>query len=213
MKKEIINGLIKVANNLDLLGYKEEANIVDRVAKKIVVSKNPEINLLSLGQALSIPVTGDYTTDIVNYKKLLSSYYSHERNKKLNNDDLQKFKTLVKKFISTVKLKYEGDQYSAFYNQAKRIQFDLENNLEDINKNIGENTESLNEFLRLYRIADEYGDLDDEIKSRAEFNKRWNKFMNDFRVKQIVDRAGDKITKSLGYTYKILTAKLPYSSD
>jgi len=37
--------------------------------------------------------------------------------------------------------------------------------------------------------------------------------MNDSRVKQIVDRAGDKITKSLGYTYKILTAKLPYDSD
>ena len=66
------------------------------------------------------------------------------------------------------------------YYQAKRIQFDLENKLEDININIGANQESLNEFLRLYRIADEYGDLDDEIKSRAEFNKRWNKFMNDF---------------------------------
>jgi hypothetical protein len=212
-KKEIASGLLKIANTLDNMGLIVEANNLDKIAKKIVVSKNPEVNLLSLGQALSIPVTGNYKEDIVNYKKLLSSYYSHERNNTLNNDDLQKFKTLVNKFISTVKQKYEGDQYSAFYNQAKRIQYDLENNLSDINENIGANQESLNEFLRLYHIADEYGDLADEIKSRAEFNKRWNSFMNDFRVKQIVDRAGDKITKSLGYTYKILSAKLPYDSD
>lgn len=212
-KREIASGLIKLANTLDNMGLMQEANIVDRVAKKIVVSANPVINLLSLGQALSIPVTGNYKEDIVNYKKLLSSYYSHERKKTLDIDDLQKFKTLVNKFISTIKQKYQGDQYSAFYNQAKRIQYDLENNLSDINENIGANQESLNEFLILYSIADAYGNLDEDIKSRAEFNKRWNEFMNDSRVKQIVDRVGDKITKSLGYTYKILTAKLPYDSD
>ena len=212
-KREIASGLIKLANTFDNMGLMQEANIVDRVAKKIVVSANPVINLLSLGQALSIPVTGNYKEDIVNYKKLLSSYYSHERKKTLDIDDLQKFKTLVNKFISTIKQKYQGDQYSAFYNQAKRIQYDLENNLSDINENIGANQESLNEFLILYSIADAYGNLDEDIKSRAEFNKRWNEFMNDSRVKQIVDRVGDKITKSLGYTYKILTAKLPYDSD
>ena len=43
MKKEIVDKLIKVANNLDSLGYMREANIVDRVAKKIVLSANPEV--------------------------------------------------------------------------------------------------------------------------------------------------------------------------
>ena len=98
MKKEIVDKLIKVANNLDSLGYMREANIVDRVAKKIVVSANPEVDILSLGQALSIPVTGDYAKDILNYKKLKKSYKQHFDKKTLSNDDLDKFKRIIERF-------------------------------------------------------------------------------------------------------------------
>lgn len=208
MKKDLVSGLIKVANNLDSLGYMREANIVDRMAKKIVISANPEVNILSLGQALSIPVTGDYAKDILNYKKLKKSYKQHFDEKTLNNDDLDKFKRIINKFQKQVEIKYNDEKYVAFYNQAQRIKYDIDNNLEDINNSLGKDQESLNEFLGLYDIVDYNGQLYDKIKTKSEFNKRWNNFMNDPRVNKIIKRAGDKITKSLSYTYNLLTSKL-----
>ena len=85
---------------------------------------------------------------------------------------------------------------------------DIDNNLEDINISLGKDQESLNEFLSLYDIVDYNGQLYDNIKTKSEFNKRWNNFMNDPRVNKIIKRAGDKITKSLSYTYNLLTSKL-----
>ncbi len=206
--KNIINNLIRVANNLDSLGYMEEANIVDRVAKKIVVSANPEVDILSFGQALSIPVTGDYAKDILNYKKLTKSYKQHFDEKTLNNDDQDKFKKIIERFLKKIKNIYDDQHYNAFYNQAMRIRYDIDNNLEDINISLGKDQESLNEFLSLYDIVDYNGQLYDNIKTKSEFNKRWNNFMNDPRVNKIIKRAGDKITKSLSYTYNLLTSKL-----
>ena len=206
--KNIINSLIKVANNLDSLGYMEEANIVDRVAKKIVKSANPEVDILSLGQALSIPVTGDYAKDILNYKKLTKSYKHHIKEKTLNNDDQDKFKRIIERFLKKIKNIYDDQHYNAFYNQAMRIRYDIDNNIEDINISLGKDQESLNEFLSLYDIVDYNGQLYDNIKTKSEFNKRWNNFMNDPRVNKIIKRAGDKITKSLSYTYNLLTSKL-----
>ena len=208
MKKEIVDKLIKVANNLDSLGYMREANIVDRVAKKIVVSANPEVDILSLGQALSIPVTGDYAKDILNYKKLKKSYKQHFDKKTLSNDDLDKFKRIIERFQKKIETDYDDEHYKAFYNQAQRIKYDIDNNLDDINDRLGKNYESLNEFLGLYDIVDYNGKLVKDIKTKSEFNKRWNNFMNDPRVNKIIKRAGDKITKSLSYTYNLLTSKL-----
>ena len=89
-----------------------------------------------------------------------------------------------------------------------RIRYDIDNNLEDINISLGKDQESLNEFLSLYDIVDYNGQLYDNIKTKSEFNKRWNNFKNDPRVSKIIKRAGDSVLNSLGYTYNLLTINL-----
>ena len=56
MKKDLIIQLVKVANNLDEMGFSKEANILDKIASKIVVSQRP---------------TGKYTEDIKQFKALM----------------------------------------------------------------------------------------------------------------------------------------------
>ena len=97
MKKEIVDKLIKVANNLDSLGYMREANIVDRVAKKIVLSANPEVIRLQKGEASSIVPSGDYATDIANYKRLYYSGYYDAYNK-YNKEGYNYYLNLAKNF-------------------------------------------------------------------------------------------------------------------
>jgi hypothetical protein len=42
-RKFITNELIKVANSLDEMGLNKEANSLDKIAQKIVVSENPSM--------------------------------------------------------------------------------------------------------------------------------------------------------------------------
>jgi hypothetical protein len=215
MKKEIVDKLIKVANNLDSLGYMREANIVDRVAKKIVVSANPENNYkLTLDQASTLKVTGDYARDINNYKSLIYSYYSMNDDKKYY--DAKTLKAYADSFLNGVKkaplTKYSNEERIAFLNQAERIWTDARQ--VDINDKLGDkNTESLNEYLALYDIANYDGTLKKDIKNMTTFNQRWNQFLNDPIVKKLRAESPLYYKKQLGTTYKILTAKLPYSSD
>lgn len=43
MNKNLVNELVKVANSLDNMGLNKEANSLDKIARKIVVSANPPI--------------------------------------------------------------------------------------------------------------------------------------------------------------------------
>jgi len=214
MKKEIINGLIKVANNLDLLDYKEEANIVDRVAKKIVVSANPEVYSFTLDQASTIRVTGDYAKDIKNYKSLVNSYHQLLDDKK--HSEAKTMKAYVDTFIQDVKkaplTKYSIEERIAFLSQAQRILNDA--TFPDVNDFLGNNkTKSLNEYLVNHKIVDYDGTLNEKITDRATFNQKWNQFLNDPVVKKIREEYPDYCKRQLGLTYKILTAKLPYNYD
>ena len=214
MKKEIINGLIKVANNLDLLDYKEEANIVDRVAKKIVVSANPEVYSFTLDQASTIRVTGDYAKDIKNYKSLVNSYHQLLDDKK--HSEAKTMKAYLDTFIQDVKkaplTKYSIEERIAFLSQAQRILNDA--TFPDVNDFLGNNkTKSLNEYLVNHKIVDYDGTLNEKITDRATFNQKWNQFLNDPVVKKIREEYPDYCKRQLGLTYKILTAKLPYNYD
>lgn len=207
MKKEIINGLIKVANNLDLLGYKEEANIVDRVAKKIVVSKNPVIQNLDLGQALSIPVTGDYKTDILSYKRLSGKAYFMKR-KYPDDDRTNKYFSIIRNFMKKINRVYEEPKLSAFIAQANRIEYDNSSET-DVNYQLGDaKTESLNEYLYLYNITDQEGNLESNIKTLADFNKAWNNFKNQAVIKKQIAKYPNYLQNHLSNTYNLLSAKL-----
>ena len=155
MKKEIVDKLIKVANNLDSLGYMREANIVDRVAKKIVLSANPEyISKVSLDEAARLKFTANYVDDILKYKKLSFLYFKLNSENKLK--DMQLIGAYKKSLLDAVKntQKFTDEQKIAFLAQAERIDEDYRRGFPDINEQMGdETTVSLNEYLVKYRIA------------------------------------------------------------
>jgi hypothetical protein len=184
------------------------------VAKKIVLSANPEVYSFTLDQASTIRVTGDYAKDIKNYKSLVNSYYKLFNDKKYS--DAKTMKAYVDTFIQDVKkaplTKFSNEERIAFLSQAQRILNDA--TFPDVNDFLGNNkTKSLNEYLVLHKIVDYNGTLNEKITDRATFNQKWNQFLNDPVVKKIREEYPDYCKKQLGLTYKILTAKLPYDSD
>jgi hypothetical protein len=196
------------------MGLIVEANNLDKIAKKIVVSKNPEIYNLTLNQASTIRVTGDYVKDINNYKSLIYSYYAMNDDK--NYLEAKTMRAYTDSFLQAVKkaplTKYSNEKKVVFLHQAQRIYNDARK--VDINDRIGDkNTESLNEYLRLYGIADEYGNLDKEIKNMTTFNQRWNQFLNEPIIKKLRAKSPAYYREQLGNTYKILTTSLPYDKD
>lgn len=95
MNKDLINSLIKVANNLDNIGLVKEASVVDRIAQEL----SPGNNVASM----------DYKTDIEEYKRLLQS------------GDLQAANILQDNVIS----RYDEKSKLAFLAQASRIENQL----------------------------------------------------------------------------------------
>jgi len=215
MKKEIVDKLIKVANNLDSLGYMREANIVDRVAKKIVVSANPEyISKVSLDEAARLKFTANYVDDILKYKKLSFLYFKLNSENKLK--DMQLIGAYKKSLLDAVKKtqKFTSEQKIAFLAQAERIDEDYRRGFPDINEQMGdETTVSLNEYLVKYRIAYYEGGLYKDITDRATFNERWNQFLKDPVIMKQRKLFPQYLRIQLNSTYKILTAKLPYDAD
>ena len=181
MKKEIVDKLIKVANNLDSLGYMREANIVDRVAKKIVLSANPEVIRLQKGEASSIVPSGDYATDIANYKRLYYNGY-YDAFDKFNEKGYSYYLNLAKNFYINALKKYEGyTKHRVFIAQAERIRKDIklgayhiEANVDIVNKN-----KPLNYYLKKYNLVDDNGYRKQDVDNIVTFNTRWNNLLKE----------------------------------
>ena len=93
MNKNLVSELVKVANSLDNMGLNKEANSLDKIARKIVVSK--------------VESGSDYKTDIENYKAIFK------------NNQLQDATDL---FNSVMKNRnYSNEQKDAFRKQAEAI--------------------------------------------------------------------------------------------
>lgn len=93
MNKNLVSELVKVANSLDNMGLNKEANSLDKIARKIVVSQ--------------FESTGDYTKDIQQYK---ASFLAGE------------LQTATNLFNSVMKSKvYSNEQKVAFRDQAEGI--------------------------------------------------------------------------------------------
>ena len=184
MNKDIVNKLIKVANNLDSLGYMEEANIVDRMAKKIVVS---QYKFLSESEARYIKITNNYITDINNYKNLINSAYRDDKPKKLYLD-------IAKDLLNAVETrsKYDERTKKVFKLQADRILYDASNNYTDIN-------------IALSNDTDFRGFLLDEISDKRELDKRFKAMKADPDISGTLDEK--YFIKQLGDTYNILKSR------
>jgi hypothetical protein len=93
MNKNLVSELVKVANSLDNMGLSKEANSLDKIARKIVVSKEES--------------SSDYRTDIEYYKQLF-------------RDNLLQSATDL--FNSVMKNRnYSNEQKDAFRKQAEGI--------------------------------------------------------------------------------------------
>ena len=93
MNKNLVSELVKVANSLDNMGLSKEANSLDKIARKIVVSK--------------VISGGDYKTDIEFYKQLFLD---------------QNLQNATDLFNSVMKNKvYTNEQKGAFRDQAEGI--------------------------------------------------------------------------------------------
>ena len=205
--KNIINNLIKVANNLDSLGYMEEANIVDRVAKKIIVSQYTKIDH---NKAKEIGMTGVYMTDITNYKNLVYSAYRDKDGKfqsKPCREHLMYANNLLKAVQEDLNENYDALEKKAFEIQADRILHDVKGNWTDINiaYTSPDSSKPLNHYLVKYRITDSGGSLLPEITNINELRKRFMKMKND---SDIIDATPEYYyTKQLGDTYNLLALK------
>lgn len=94
MNKDLIIKLVKVANNLDEMGFSKEANHLDKIASKIVVS---------------FTSTGIYKDDINQYKNLYL-------NKKYDEADKFVYSVLDSKV-------YNKEQKEAFMHQVSGINY------------------------------------------------------------------------------------------
>jgi len=207
-KKDLASGLLKIANTLDNMGLMEEANIVDRVAKKIVVSKNPEVKFLKNNEIPSA-VTGNYLTDITNIKNMLYTAFKDVNKNQRKNPD----QNLISRAETLLNLVQNSDKYTkqeqkVFGLQASRIYKDYSENSIPINIQLGDKTtESLNEYLFKFGITDQIGNLNTSITDMSDFNKRWNSFKNQPIIKQQISELPKYMKLQLGRTYKMLTAK------
>jgi hypothetical protein len=150
MKKELAVNLFKIANHLDSQGFIKEANSLDKIARKIVISI--EYNTDS---------TGNYNSDIKNYQDMVEAK-KNERGFGATLIDNQ-----MNAFIDQIKVNYKSPQKEAFLLQAKNIKHSLENNLD---------TQQLN--TKLYSLLRSKGIVDKTTNklvftNRGMFRSKW----------------------------------------
>lgn len=203
MNKDLITQLVKVANNLDEMGFSEEANSLDKIASKVVLSANPVVRDLSKG----IERTGNYATDIQNYKSLFNSafYNGDERVSKPYPKMLQYATNLYNSVVNDPRSPYTKQQKEAFKQQAARIRLNIENNQEDVNANDGiiegEKKYSLNDSLVRNKITDYKGKLLPDIKTRKQLRELFYTMTSDIDDKYLLQQ--------YSRTFNILSRNLP----
>lgn len=209
-KKVIARGLIKLANTLDNMNLIVEANIVDRVAKKIVVSANPKYPSMNEDVARRKMPTGDYTSDIITYKSLIYSTY-YDKDGKYTKHGIEPYKTFAYNFKlrAIQKLKETSAQEAkAFGNQANRIKYDFEDDIQDVNTMFDNKLSlSLNEYLTKYGITDYSGNLNQDIENLTQLNTAWYNFKQYLLGKLNKKDFDVYLSTQLSKTYNILKAK------
>ena len=141
MNKDLASQIIRVANSLDIMGLVKEANSLDNIARKVI------------SQDTTIPEPeGDYTKDILTYKKLL---YADIKDPKPAQEFLRKVNDA--KYLTS-------QQAIAFNAQAERLI-----GLSKLSEN---DRSTVNELL--YNTTRKYK-LDDPKIDETEFEKNWAK--------------------------------------
>jgi hypothetical protein len=135
MNKDLASQIIRVANSLDIMGFVKEANSLDKIARKIVVS-------------YYYSPTGNYKEDIENYKSIISDYQTEKyaANKKKIAQDATKFINSVKMYGD-----YDLETTKAFLEQAKNIRNEIYGGLDGTKLN-----------NKLFMLLKKHGIVDNE---------------------------------------------------
>lgn len=203
MRKSIVDRLVKISNVLDSYGFFEEANSLDKIASKVVLSANPVVRDVSKG----IERTGLYATDIQNYKSLFNSafYNGDERVSKPYQKMLQYATNLYNSVVNDPRSPYTKQQKEAFKQQAARIRMDIENDTADVNASDGITTDkrkySLNDNLVRNKITDYSGKLLPNIKTRKQLRELFTTMTSDIEDKNLAQQYSQ--------TFNILSRNLP----
>lgn len=206
MNKSVIESLIKIADNLDNLGYLREASRLDKIAQTMApppvsyetqqnaynsVGDNtptntpvntapvtPNDKTQSPGQYAS---TGDYVKDINRFKELLSS------------GNLNGANALKDSVISN----YDLQKRNAFLSQA--------NNIQDQFRHKYHKEDSYTDD-QLYNLLNNYGI--NNAQDLKTLNLSWNKMMQYLKNKKLLTKNKEFI---LNQTYRNVAAKFGYS--
>ena len=201
-KRFIADELVKVANVLDDMGLTKEANSVDRIARKIVVSVNDslyEIRDESDAKLLE-ERDGNFRTDIWRYKSLYSAGYKQEATNLYNS--------VVNAWFNNP---YSDLQKKQFKLQAERIRSDIDKGIIDINEEVNVDRKfSLNEYLYKAGITDYYGKLSPEIKDKQTLRNLWLSKLPEY-FPQYFDNSNinPRVRKQLSNTFNMLAMGLP----
>jgi hypothetical protein len=201
-KRFIADELVKVANVLDEMGLTKEANSVDRIARKIVVSENPsgwDINNSERAKYVS-ERTGKYSLDIERYKSLYSAGYKQEASNLYNS--------VVNAWFNNP---YSDLQKKKFKLQAERIRSDIDANYKDINEAVSKTRKfSLNEYLVKAKITDYNGKLLPEIKDKQTLRNLWFNMVATYFPEHNNDpSSNDYNRKQFTKTFNMLAMNLP----
>jgi hypothetical protein len=218
MNKNLVNELVKVANSLDNIGLNKEANSLDKIARKIVVSANPPIYNRTYvkykstgGPEKMSQRTGNYPQDIANYKNLYyAANYDDDYDKNIDRDLLQLASNLYNSVVNAwFNNPYSDSQKKAFRDQATRIRTDIDGGFADVNYSDHNKSRkhSLNDILFYYGITDHSGNLNSNIKSRQKLRDLFIKMQSEWKSKNWGN--GGLFPSQFTNTFNILGRMLP----
>ena len=194
MKKDLIIQLVKVANNLDEMGFSKEANRLDKIAQNMIspIDKNyagetEAYQMVGKNNPANTPVTTDqnsndkYVKDINDYKNLLQQ---------------KKYKE-AEYFLEQIANSYQDQQQrDAFISQAAKIDFQIKQTNKD---NLSDD--------EIYNLLQRNGIND--ATNLADLNKKWNAMMANLKNQNLLSENKKDI---LTQTYRNIAAKFNYSA-
>ena len=202
MNKDLVNELVRVANSLDNMGLNKEANSLDKIARKIVVSDNRILyDISGEDDAKKLEQrTGKYSDDIWRYKSLYYAGYKQQASNLYNS--------VVNAWFNNP---YSNAEKKQFKLQAERIRSDDDARIKDINEEVtNKEKQSLNEYLYKANITDYDGKLLSEIKDKQTLRARWFKNFVPYFSPFFKDPSLSPIrSKQFTQTFNMLASGLP----
>jgi hypothetical protein len=200
MNKSVIESLIKIADNLDNLGYLREASRLDKIAQTMApppVSYETQQNAYNSVDDTTPTNTPVNTAPVTTGQNAATDKYVKDINTYKNLLQQRKFKE-ADYFLKQVANSYQDQQQrDAFVGQAAKI------NNQYFNQMRNEDNMSDDE---IYNLLQTYGIND--AANLTDLNKKWNAMMTNLKNQNL----SSEKQSLLRFTYRNIAAKFNYSA-